>query len=138
MIVVMITKATAAPAPGRPDGAPDGVVIEGAVTGEEIAMPGGVAKKETTCERDFTVPYSFVDLNGHMNNTRYFDLCEDCVGAAAAGRKLKGIGVEYQNEARLGETLTLRWGAEGESYFLSGETGRSVFRMRLDYMGETK
>ena len=101
-------------------------------------MPGGVAKKETTCERDFTVPYSFVDLNGHMNNTRYFDLCEDCVGAAAAGRKLKGIGVEYQNEARLGETLTLRWGAEGESYFLSGETGRSVFRMRLDYTGETE
>ena len=110
-----------------------GVVIEGDVTGEEIAMPGSVVKKDTTCERDFTVPYSFVDLNGQMNNTRYFDLCEDCVGAAAAGRKLKGIGVEYQNEARLGETLALRWGAEGESFFLAGETERSVFRMRLDY-----
>ncbi len=110
-----------------------GVVIEGTVTGEEIAMPGSIAKKDTTQEREFTVPYSFVDLNGHMNNTRYFDLCEDCVGAAAEGRRLKAVSVEYQNEARLGETLTLRYGAAGEGYFLSGETARSVFRMRLEY-----
>ena len=115
-----------------------GVAIEGVVTGEEIGMPGSMARKDTAWERVFTVPYSFVDLNGHMNNTRYFDLAEDCVGAAAAGRRLKGIGVEYQNEARLGETLTLRWGAEGASYFLTGETERSVFRMRLDYTGETE
>ena len=110
-----------------------GVVIEGVTTGEEIAMPGAVAKRETANERDFTVPYSFVDLNGHMNNTRYFDLAEDCTGAAAAGRLLKSISTEYQNEARLGETLHLRWGEEGDSFFLAGETGRPVFRIRLEY-----
>ena len=109
-----------------------GVVIEGAATGEEIAMPGAVAKSDCTSGRDFTVPYSFVDLNGHMNNTRYFDLAEDCVGAAAAGRLLKGIAVEYQNEARLGETLHLAWGGE-ESVYIRGETERPVFRMRLEY-----
>ena len=109
-----------------------GVVIEGVVTGEEIAMPGAVAKADCDRERDFTVPYSFVDLNGHMNNTRYFDLAEDCVGAAAAGRLLKSVAVEYQNEARLDETLRLRWGGEG-SVYLCGETERPVFRMRLEY-----
>ena len=93
-----------------------GVEIEGVVTG------------------DFTVPYSFVDVNGHMNNTRYFDLAEDCIGAAAAGARLKSIAAEYQNEARLGETLHLRWGeASPGEYFLAGETGRDVFRMRLCY-----
>ena len=109
-----------------------GVVIDGVVTGEEIAMPGAVKKGECDKTRDFTVPYSFVDLNGHMNNTRYFDLAEDCVGAAAAGRLLKGIAVEYQNEARLDETLHLAWGGEGDVY-LCGETDRPVFRMRLEY-----
>ncbi len=110
-----------------------GVVIEGVVTGEEIAMPGATAKGECTRERSFTVPYSFVDLNGHMNNTRYFDLAEDSVGAAAAGRLLRGVSVEYQNEARLDEELHLRWGGGEESVFLCGETDRPVFRMRLEY-----
>ena len=109
-----------------------GVVIEGVVTGEEIAMPGAVAKADCDRERDFTVPYSFVDLNGHMNNTRYFDLAEDSVGAAEKGRQLKAIAVEYQNEARLGQTLHLRWGGE-DGVYLCGETDRSVFRMRLEY-----
>ena len=111
-----------------------GVVIDGVVTGEEIAMPGAVAKSDCGSERDFTVPYSFVDLNGHMNNTRYFDLAEDSVGAAAAGGLLRGVCVEYQNEARLGETLRLRWGGEDGSVYLCGETERPVFRMRLEYV----
>ena len=101
--------------------------------GEEIAMPGAVAKADCAFERDFTVPYSFVDLNGHMNNTRYFDLAEDCVGAAAAGKLLRGVSVEYQNEARLSQTLHLRWSGEDGSVFLCGETDRPVFRMRLEY-----
>ena len=110
-----------------------GVVIDGVVTGEEIAMPGAVAKADCSFERDFTVPYSFVDLNGHMNNTRYFDLCEDSVGAAAAGKLLRGITVEYQNEARLGEELHLRWGEKDGGVYLCGETDRPVFRMRMEY-----
>lgn len=110
-----------------------GVEIEGVVTGEEIAMPSSVPKADCGSAQDFTVPYSYVDLNGHMNNTRYFDLAEDCTGAAAAGRQLRSIRTEYQNEARLGETLRLRWGREGESIFLTGETERPVFRMRLEY-----
>ncbi|MBQ3481288.1 MAG: hypothetical protein IJH48_02985 [Oscillospiraceae bacterium] len=110
-----------------------GVAIEGVVTGEEIAMPGAVAKRDCGCERDFTVPYSFVDLNGHMNNTRYFDLAEDSVGAAAAGRLLRGISVEYQNEALLGEKLHLHWSGGEGSVYLCGETERPVFRMQLDY-----
>ena len=114
-----------------------GVEIDGIVTGEEIAMPSAVRRIDGDYEQTFTVPYSFVDLNGHMNNTRYFDLAEDCIGAAAAGALLKEIAVEYQNEARLGETLSLRWGCQGDgspdNFFLSGRTDRDVFRMHLRY-----
>lgn len=111
-----------------------GVKIDGVVTGEETDMPSAIRKADCSGAQDFTVPYSFVDLNGHMNNTRYFDLAEDCIGAAAAGARLKSIAAEYQNEARLGETLHLRWGEDSAGeYFLAGETGRDVFRMRLRY-----
>ena len=82
-----------------------GIEIEGVATGAEIALPSaprpvgangladgtapqpvgangladGTAPQLSTAERSFTVPYSFVDLNGHMNNTRYFDLAEDMI-----------------------------------------------------------
>ena len=110
-----------------------GVIIEGVTTGEEISMPGTIRAAETSCNQDFLVPYSFVDLNGHMNNTRYFDLAEDCLGAAAAGKLLKNVCTEYQNEARLDETLHLHWNDVEGNCFISGETTRPVFRMRFVY-----
>ena len=110
-----------------------GVRVDGVVTGHEIALPSPPRRAEGSDSMSFTVPFSYVDLNGHMNNTRYFDLAEDSVGAAAAGKLLRGISVEYQNEARLGETLHLRWSGGEGNVFLCGETERPVFRMRLEY-----
>ena len=66
-----------------------GIEIAGTETGKEIDLPGPIRKLACNREKRFEVPYSFVDLNGHMNNTRYFDLAEDCVGEAALGRKLR-------------------------------------------------
>ena len=110
-----------------------GVEIEGVETGGEIDLPGPIRKMACDREKRFEVPYSFVDLNGHMNNTRYFDLAEDCVGAAAKGKLLKEIRTEYVNEARFGEELTLRWNGENGIVFLSGESSKPVFRMTLQY-----
>ena len=110
-----------------------GVEIEGTVTGEEIALPSAPARMDCGESRPFTVPYSYVDLNGHMNNTRYFDLAEDCIPAAAEGRPLRAVSAEYLNEARFGEQLTVRWGCEGSEYFLIGEGEKPFFRMRFRY-----
>ena len=110
-----------------------GVEIQGVVTGAEIDLPGGIRKQDGDRERNFTIPYSFVDLNGHMNNTRYFDLAEDCVGLAAQGRQLKEIRTEYANEARFGETLQLHWHEENGEVYLDGESDKTVFRMLLRY-----
>jgi hypothetical protein len=75
-----------------------------------------------------------VDLNGHMNNARYFDLAEDCIGAAARGLPLKEVRTEYVNEIRFGETATLRWNGDGGEVFLTGECGgKPAFRMLLRY-----
>lgn len=110
-----------------------GVVIDGVTTGEEIALPSPPPRMVCTQQASFTVPYSYVDLNGHMNNTRFFDLAEDHIDAAAAGKALTAISVEYVNEAKYGQELTVSWGQEGQQYYLTGEGDSCVFRMRLTY-----
>ncbi len=112
-----------------------GVVIPGERTGEEIALPSSPRRLELTESLPFRVPYSYVDLNGHMNNTRYFDLAEDCVPGSREGRRLRLVQTEYVSEAKLGDELRVRWGCEGGSFFLLGENEKPVFRMRLEYDG---
>ena len=110
-----------------------GVQIAGVVTGGEIAQPGKPRRMECTDETTFTVPFSYVDLNGHMNNTRYFDLADDVLPAPAAGKKLREIQTEYVSEARFGEQMTVKWAHDGDDYYITGECGKPRFRMRLKY-----
>ena len=110
-----------------------GVVIEGEVTGEEISLPASPRKLETDRAEPFRVPYSYVDLNGHMNNTRYFDLAEDLIPAAAAGRRLCRASVEYACEARLGEKLSVAVEEAGDCFYISGDGEKKIFRMVMEY-----
>jgi len=110
-----------------------GVTIEGSVTGNEIDLPSTPRRASEGETHAFTVPFSYVDLNGHMNNTRYFDLAEDCVPAAAEGRRLCRVAVEYANEARLGDSLRITTERDGGTFFISGDTEKKTFRMMMEY-----
>ena len=112
-----------------------GVEIAGVTTGREIRLPSGLKKLPCTDEASFTVPFSYVDLNGHMNNTRYFDLAEDHIPAAAEGRRLRAVSTEYTAEARFRDALTLRWGREGERWFMEGASEKPCFRLAMEYEG---
>ncbi|MBR0354141.1 MAG: hypothetical protein IJK35_02090 [Oscillospiraceae bacterium] len=110
-----------------------GVEIAGVTTGQEIALPSPLRRIPCTEEAAFTVPFSYVDLNGHMNNTRYFDLAEDHITAAAAGERLRAVSTEYTAEARFGEELKLRWGEEKGRFFMEGLSDRPCFRLSMTY-----
>jgi len=110
-----------------------GIVIEGAETGGELPYLVPLRPIETTETFDFTVPYSYVDLNGHMNNTRYFDLAEDHLPGARGGREVCEIQTEYAREARLGETLHVSWGCKGDRYYVNGQGEQPCFKMSLRY-----
>ena len=112
-----------------------GFAIEGIVTGDEIPIPSPPRTLPCDREREFTVPFSYVDMNGHMNNTRYFDLAEDCIPAASEGRELRSVRTEFSREIRCGETIRLRWGQDGGSCYFTGENEQSLFRMRFAYDG---
>ena len=114
-----------------------GVDIEPLVTGEEARLPVTIRRPVTDRETSFTVPASYLDTNGHMNNTRYFDLAEQCAGVSARQRGLREVSVEYLNEALCGESMAVRWGMDGDRCTVIGEAADGhVFRMQMLYLPE--
>lgn len=111
-----------------------GIVIPGVQTGTEIPLPRSLPAPRTDETAVFTVPFSYVDQNGHMNNTRYFDLAEDRVPAAMRRKALFRVQSEYAREARLDEQITLKSEADGDTFLLAGESeGHKLFRLVLTY-----
>ena len=110
-----------------------GIVVEGEVTGNEIALPSPPRRAKGEEIARFKVPFSYVDLNGHMNNTRYFDLAEDRIPAAAEGLPLRRIEVEYASEARLGDELLITLEDIPGGVRISGDTEKKIFRMEFLY-----
>lgn len=110
-----------------------GIEIAGVETGREPPYLTKLKTMETPNRFDFTVPYSYVDLNGHMNNTRYFDLAEDHLPAAKAGKLLREVRTEYSAEARRDAVLHVAWGEENGTYYVNGSTEHPCFKMSLTY-----
>ena len=110
------------------------ITILETVTGRELPLPGRIRREETDEEIPFFVPYSYVDLNGHMNNTRYFDLAADHMPAPLQTRRPAELTAEYSGEARLGDTLSLRCHAADDTFYISGEKEKPVFRIKLRFL----
>jgi len=111
-----------------------GVDIEPLTNGNEAPLPGVIRRPITDRETLFTVPEEYLDGNGHMNNTRYFDLAEQCTGFCAARRGLREVTAEYLNEALCGEQIRVHWGVEDSTCTVVGESDAGhMFRMKLTY-----
>lgn len=64
----------------------------------------------------YKVRYSGIDVNGHLNNARYADLCFDVLDEQELQEgKVTGFKITYHNEARLGDTMLLSRSAEENS-----------------------
>ena len=87
-----------------------GIDVPGESHPGESALPKAVKTETTEEHRSFTVPFSYCDLNGHMNNARYLDLVEDTLPYEVVGRPLTSITTQYDHEIRYGETVDLAWG----------------------------
>ncbi|MBO5555946.1 MAG: hypothetical protein J5927_02060 [Oscillospiraceae bacterium] len=111
-----------------------GIDLPCVVTGWEIQKPPAPRKSPVTETRSFIVPEDYLDSNGHMNNTRYYDLAEQCIGVKAERVGLREAVTEYINEALGGEEFRVSWGFDGQRYYVTGEADDGhVFRMSLLY-----
>lgn len=112
-----------------------GVRMDGGNMPDELPLPSPVPAKAGENSREFIVPFSYVDLNGHMNNTHYFDLIDNAAPAAAAGLVPHSIEAEYSNELKLGDEVSLQWNAEDNEYRFTGLSGgKAAFKMKIEYM----
>ncbi|MBQ8683778.1 MAG: hypothetical protein IJ518_04620 [Clostridia bacterium] len=81
---------------------------------------------------EYRVRRSDIDRNGHMNNTHYADLLWDFLPVEPAGRQPVDVQLHFAGESRLGDTLTMTAGTEGESLFVRGDHDRgSAFAARV-------
>lgn len=111
-----------------------GVDLKGLKTGEEGALPRAPEKLEQQESRIFTVPEEYLDLNGHMNNTRYYELAELSIGPDTLGdAQLCRAVTEYSAEALLGDALQIRIGRDGGHFYITGDTEEPIFKMHLEY-----
>lgn len=107
--------------------------VDGLVVGDELPynMPAKVLPE--TGEADFSVPYSYLDLNGHMNNTRYFDVCFDLIADRVAGQEITSITAEFQNEIHYKDRVTVKIASEENDYTFTGLTGHPCFRIGMSF-----
>ncbi|MBS4784690.1 MAG: hypothetical protein KH009_01090 [Clostridiales bacterium] len=86
---------------------------------DRIRLAGEIIARDS-----FTVRYSDLDVNRHLNNTVYGDICTDLLPFDELCRR--GVGeflINYRHEALIGETisLTLRQDRESDRYYILGE-----------------
>ncbi|MBR3358095.1 MAG: hypothetical protein IKG46_09755 [Solobacterium sp.] len=110
-----------------------GVSVPGETTGMECDLPGIVRREETEEETQFTVPFSWCDLNRHMNNTRYYDLADDCLPLAVHEHALSLLECEYISEIPYGTTVTVGWKQMGHAWYIAGSAEKPCFRMKIEY-----
>ena len=112
----------------------EGISINGVRTGREYTLPRPLKPVETERHVPFTVPFSFADINGHLTNTKYFDIAEDITSLSSSGKTPRYVAAEYSGEARFGETVDIAIKEEENLVFLNGtKDSKKVFKVRIEY-----
>ena len=114
-----------------------GIAFSDVQTGSGIALPRPPQSPQTGETSTFSVPYSYIDQNGHMNNTRYFDLAEDHMPPALRARETRKVQTEYAREVLPDTEITLKHEVRGDTFLICGESaGQKLFRLSLSYAEE--
>lgn len=81
--------------------------------------------------------FSQVDINGHMNNTRYFDLIDDAMESYDPGciseAKPHSITANYLSELRSGDEFDLTGYKKSGTWYYQGAAEKIKFLIRVTY-----
>lgn len=95
--------------------------------------------KEKAHIYDRTVRYSDLDVNGHMNNTKYADVLMDALDPRELkGKFLSELQLNYSQECRAGETMEIFRGTLGELCYIDGcgQDGKRRFEATVQFQRE--
>lgn len=88
--------------------------------GVACSDPGRLHLPPLSPAGEYRVRTSDADMNGHMNNTHYADLCEDLLPPETA---MGEITLQFLHESRPGETVALESARESNRLYLRGSRG---------------
>ena len=110
--VLMDLESRAMVLPGK-----SGVDVGGTLTGNELAPPHSLAPKDLSNTTSRTVTYTFLDRNGHMNNTRYLDwVCDLLNSDFHKEHTPKELVICYASEALESQVISLDWALSEEGH----------------------
>ena len=116
------------------DAAAFGLDFPTEINGNELPRPAPPEKLPLFCSAGYTVGETDLDMNQHMNNTRYFDIAEAMISGRDPELSLQSVQAAFQNEAVLGEELSVRLGNRDNRWYFCGEgNGKLCFQLSLEY-----
>ncbi len=114
------------------DPAARGVDVPACPGREEPEMPGRIRLPELTERACRAARYSELDMNGHLNNTRYLDWADDLISREYhESHELRSFSIHYRSEIRADAEAELRWALTDEGVlacrgFVSGSEAFTV------------
>ena len=109
-----------------------GIAIDGREE-KDIPLPHTVPGCEMDHPVSLTIPYSFCDLNGHLNNARCFDVGEDLLKEPCKGKEIREADIDYVHEIPLHQTITLSHQKRDREYITGRLDGETAFRLALAF-----
>lgn len=82
-----------------------------------------------------TVEYADIDMNGHMNNTRYPDMLCGYIGSMT-GKRVISMVLHFQSEAPLGETVKVYHGESDGVHYLRTVRANGATNVEAEIMVE--
>jgi hypothetical protein len=131
-----------------------GIELPGRPGSDDMMLPA-IIIPESAGEPVASIPlvtsFSQMDINGHMNNTSYFDMIDNAVWAdvsAHSGSEAdfshaapaadimpvpKTLYINYMSEIKAGESITLNEYKEAGTLWFEGTGEKPYFRVRITY-----
>lgn len=112
----------------------DNSFVEEHIEGE-IPLPIKVVPPSLVFNQKRTVRYSDVDLNGHLNNTRYVEYISDLHDLEFhKNNNIKSIVINYEREAKCGEEVSLYSSLDNGVEYVCGKIGETnIFTAKIEY-----
>lgn len=107
------------------------VFIKGISRDDRINRPKGINKQDITLKEKRIIRYSDTDMNGHLNNTRYFDFIQDMYGTKELnGYTIKKGEIIFNKEAIEGDELEL-YSSNNNEYFVGKVKDEQCFEATI-------
>ena len=112
-----------------------GIEIPGVPDAPEVLLPPiRIPSDAPAFTQALETRFSQVDINGHMNNTRYFDVIDDAMGVAFHDTASpRSIQANYLSELRAGDSYTLCGYRDGDTWYYEGTADKPAFRAAVTY-----